>query len=138
MGIPSARCWLSLKLHNEIKTKQNVLTWWSPSGSSKDGVARSLTSSLGKLEDAFWVLERNGCFALTPGSLSEAGVQPFDDPRTRCAGFLPPLPMKHLGDPGFRADHRLRYAYVAGAMANGIASAELVEALARAGMLGFF
>lgn len=46
--------------------------------------------------------------------------------------------MKHLGDPGFKADHRLRYAYVAGAMANGIASVELVEALARAGMLGFF
>ena len=46
--------------------------------------------------------------------------------------------MKHLGDPGFRADHRLRYAYMAGAMANGIASIELVEALAGAGMLGFF
>jgi PfaD family protein len=46
--------------------------------------------------------------------------------------------MKHLGDPGFRAEHRLRYAYMAGAMANGIASAELVEALARGGMLGFF
>ena len=84
------------------------------------------------------MLERAGCFALTPGSLSKAGAQPFDDPGARCAGFLPPLPMKHLGDPGFKADHRLRYAYVAGAMANGIASEELVEALARAGMLGFF
>ena len=84
------------------------------------------------------MLGRNGCFALTPGSLSKAGVQPLDDSGTRCAGFLPPLPMEHLGDPGFRADHRLRYAYVAGAMANGIASAELVEALARAGMLSFF
>jgi PfaD family protein len=97
-----------------------------------------LTSALGRLEEAFWVLERNGCFVLTPGSLSDAGVQPFDDPGTRCVGFLPPLPIEHLGDPGFRTDHRLRYAYVAGAMANGIASAELVEALARAEMLGFF
>jgi trans-AT polyketide synthase, acyltransferase and oxidoreductase domains len=138
MGIRGVRSRLSLKLHNEIKTKQNGLAWWSPSGSSKDGVVRSLTSDLGHLEAAFWVLERDGCFALAPGSLSEAGGQPFDDPRTRCVGFLPPLPIKHLGDPGFRADHRLRYAYVAGAMANGIASVELVEALGRAGMLGFF
>jgi len=84
------------------------------------------------------VLERDGSFALTSGSLSGGEDQPFDHPRARCAGFLPPLPLKHLGDPCFRADHRLRYAYLAGAMANGIASVELVEALARAGMLGFF
>ena len=43
-----------------------------------------------------------------------------------------------LGDASFRRDHGLRYAYVAGAMANGIASVELVEAMARGGMLGFF
>lgn len=43
-----------------------------------------------------------------------------------------------LGDAGFRRAHGLRYAYVAGAMANGIASVELVEAMARGGMLGFF
>ncbi|MFP6597623.1 MAG: PfaD family polyunsaturated fatty acid/polyketide biosynthesis protein [Candidatus Hydrogenedentota bacterium] len=43
-----------------------------------------------------------------------------------------------LGDPTFCADHGIRYPYVAGAMANGIASVEFVEALSRAGMLGFF
>ena len=32
----------------------------------------------------------------------------------------------------------LRYPYVAGAMANGIGSVEIVEAMSRAGMLGFF
>ena len=125
-------------MYNETKNNQNALTWWTPNGSSKDDAVRSLTGSLGRLDEAFWVLERNGSFALAPGSLSKAGVQPFDEPGTRSAGFLPQLPMEHLGDPGFRADHRLRYAYVAGGMANGIASAELVEALARAGMLGFF
>ncbi len=45
---------------------------------------------------------------------------------------------ENLGDPSFRRDHGLRYAYVTGAMANGIASVEIVEAMARAGMLGFF
>ncbi len=52
--------------------------------------------------------------------------------------YLPPIPLHSLGDPSFCRDHGLRYAYVAGAMANGIASVELVEAMARTGMLGFF
>lgn len=43
-----------------------------------------------------------------------------------------------LGDPSFCQDHGLRFAYVAGAMANGIASVEVVEAMSRGGMLGFF
>src|SRR5437016_10993900 len=52
--------------------------------------------------------------------------------------FVPAVVPEDLGDPAFRADHRLRYAYVAGAMANGIGSVEVVEAMSRAGMLGFF
>ena len=53
-------------------------------------------------------------------------------------GILPPIPPSSLGDPAFCADHGLRFPYVTGAMANGIASAELVEAIGSAGMLGFF
>ena len=49
-----------------------------------------------------------------------------------------PLKPEFLGDESFRRDHRLRYAYVAGAMANGIGSTRLVGEMARAGMLGFF
>jgi PfaD family protein len=51
---------------------------------------------------------------------------------------VPACRLEDLGDASFRADHGLRYAYVAGAMANGIGSAEIVEAMSRAGMLGFF
>ena len=46
--------------------------------------------------------------------------------------------IEHLGDQSFCRDHGVRYAYVAGAMANGIGSAEIVEAMGRAGMIGFF
>ncbi|MGE3181310.1 MAG: PfaD family polyunsaturated fatty acid/polyketide biosynthesis protein [Phycisphaerae bacterium] len=48
------------------------------------------------------------------------------------------MPAEQLGDPAFRAASGLRYAYVAGAMANGIASTRLVIEMARGGMLGFF
>jgi trans-AT polyketide synthase, acyltransferase and oxidoreductase domains len=51
---------------------------------------------------------------------------------------VPALHLEDLGDCGFRADHRLHYAYVTGAMANGIGSADIVEEMSRAGMLGFF
>ncbi len=54
------------------------------------------------------------------------------------AGFAPALPPEQLGDASFKRDHGLGYAYVAGAMANGIASTALVEAMGRAGMLGCF
>jgi len=52
--------------------------------------------------------------------------------------MIPPLPPESLGDSYFKSVLGLRYAYVVGAMANGITSVDMVEAAARAGMLGFF
>jgi PfaD family protein len=52
--------------------------------------------------------------------------------------YVPPIHPEDLGDPGFRRDHSLRMAYVAGSMAHGIASEEIVESAARAGCLGFY
>jgi trans-AT polyketide synthase, acyltransferase and oxidoreductase domains len=42
-----------------------------------------------------------------------------------------------LGSAGFRKDYGVKYAYMAGAMYKGIASKELVVAMAKAGMLAF-
>ncbi|TNC79264.1 MAG: [acyl-carrier-protein] S-malonyltransferase [Oleiphilus sp.] len=42
-----------------------------------------------------------------------------------------------LGNIGFRKDYRLRQAYIAGSMHQGISSKELVEAMAKAGYLAF-
>lgn len=53
-------------------------------------------------------------------------------------GFSPPLRPGQLGDPTFATDHGLRFNYIAGEMANGIGSAEIVEAMSEAGMIGFF
>ena len=77
------------------------------------GVARDGTATLGK-----------------PAS-SQAGEYPL-------VGWSAAQPLDGLGDPGFRADHGLQYAYVCGAMANGITSASMVIAAGKAGMIGFF
>ena len=52
--------------------------------------------------------------------------------------LLPPLYPEWLGDRSFSEVHGTRFPYVSGAMANGIATTEIVVAMARAGFLGFF
>lgn len=52
--------------------------------------------------------------------------------------YLPAVTPQTLGDQGFLRRHRLRYPYVAGAMANGISSTDLVATMAENGMIGFF
>ena len=51
---------------------------------------------------------------------------------------LPAIYPEWLGEASFCEIHGLRFPYVSGAMANGIASTRLVIAMARAGFLGFF
>lgn len=51
---------------------------------------------------------------------------------------LPPLYPEWLGDRSFTEMHGVRFPYVSGAMANGIASTGLVIEMAKAGFLGFF
>lgn len=63
--------------------------------------------------------------AETPGSVPALAV-------------LPALYPEWLGDRSFTEAHGTRFAYVTGAMANGIATTRLVIEIARAGGLGFF
>ncbi|MBA2654028.1 MAG: PfaD family polyunsaturated fatty acid/polyketide biosynthesis protein [Gammaproteobacteria bacterium] len=51
---------------------------------------------------------------------------------------LPPSPPELLGDRQFIKLHELKYAYIVGEMANGIATAEMVIAAAKSGLFGFF
>lgn len=53
-------------------------------------------------------------------------------------GTLPGLYPEWLGDRSFNQTHGVRFPYVAGEMANGIATVASVVAMARAQMLGFF
>lgn len=51
---------------------------------------------------------------------------------------LPALYPEWLGDRSFMEVHAVRFPYVSGAMFRGIASAEMVIKIAKAGMIGFF
>ena len=70
---------------------------------------------------------------------SRSGALPERQPaQGEMIGWLPPLYPEWLGDRGFQEAHGVRFPYVTGAMANGIATPRLVVEVARAGMLGFF
>jgi PfaD family protein len=94
---------------------------------------RALEEVIRAIHRPVHLLEQNGDYVLAPASGrpggGDAGAASF---------FVPALALQNLGDPSFCKDHGLRYPYAAGAMANGIASVELVEAMSRAGMLSFF
>ena len=53
-------------------------------------------------------------------------------------GLLPAIPWSSLGSQSFCQEHKLRYAYMCGAMANGIASPQLVVAAINNGLLGSY
>lgn len=72
----------------------------------------------------------------TDGRMGVAG--PEDPPGGETVGTLPPLYPEWLGDRSFGETHGTRFAYVAGEMANGIATTRLVTAMAQAEMLGIF
>ncbi len=68
----------------------------------------------------------------------ESGDADNPGPSWPLVAWAPPLLPDTLGSAHFRRSFGLRYAYVMGAMANGIASVEMVAAAGQAGMIGFF
>ncbi len=94
---------------------------------------RSLLEKLN--QQCFVVRDKEGQLGLADGM----GTQNPADLQTReLIATLPGFEPNQLGDPAFRETYGLTHNYMAGAMANGIASAELVIALGKAGMLASF
>ena len=115
--------------------------WWMPD----DGAAQpeigdeALTRALLRVSRPLYVVERDGQVAFGLGGRAVLGADTAGLARSYpLRAWSPALIPEALGDPAFRAAHRVRYAYIAGAMANGIGSEDVVEAMGRAGMLGFF
>jgi trans-AT polyketide synthase/acyltransferase/oxidoreductase domain-containing protein len=79
--------------------------------------AEALKEAIPYIHKPFHIVSKNGRFA---------------------EAYAPACPLENLGDPDFCRDHSIHYPYYAGSMAHGISSAEIVERMANAGMLGFF
>ena len=117
------------------------IAMWSPSSRSPGFGTASLVEAATNFRTPVHVL-REGLESGRVGVGVEGEVTP---PRhlNGHSGYpllatLPPLFPEWLGDRSFLETHGVRFPYVTGAMANGIATTDLVIAAARAGILGFF
>ncbi|MGH8792525.1 MAG: 2-nitropropane dioxygenase, partial [Stackebrandtia sp.] len=81
---------------------------------------------------------REPAYVVSDEARGGLGLAAGADPGRDVVAVLPPLFPEWLGDRSFGEAHGVRFPYVAGEMANGIATAELVTAMAEADMLGFF
>jgi trans-AT polyketide synthase/acyltransferase/oxidoreductase domain-containing protein len=125
-------------LNSLSSTESRSAAWWRPDGSPLIADAPGLSRAIATLHQPLLLVRRNGALAAARGGTLEFAPTIPPAEGFPVAAYAPALRVENLGDSSFCADHRLRYAYVAGAMANGIASTQLVEAIGRAGMLGFF
>ncbi|MCX6038169.1 MAG: PfaD family polyunsaturated fatty acid/polyketide biosynthesis protein [Chloroflexi bacterium] len=83
-----------------------------------------------------YVIEQEGKIGLISADCDEQTFR--KQTGVRYITGVPALPIEDLGDAGFKKTYRVRCAYYAGSMANGIASVEMVVALGKAGLLGSF
>lgn len=112
--------------------------WYQVDDRSPDVSDGALVRALQHLDTPFAVVRANGKLGVATGGRLVLGGPAPSPGAVPTLAWVPALPPHRLGDPSFQRDYGVRVNYVAGAMANGIGSAEIVIAMAKAGMLGFF
>ncbi|MBG1245645.1 PfaD family polyunsaturated fatty acid/polyketide biosynthesis protein [Nostoc sp. NZL] len=98
---------------------------------------KGIKSKLLNLEKPCYIIRVEGKI----GATNEGYLYPYNQEITGQAEILiavPPLSIRQLGDPSFLNFHGVKYAYATGAMAQGIASEELVIALGKERILSSF
>ena len=72
------------------------------------------------------------------GFSNSGKIIPGKEKTSNLVGWLPSSPFSQFGDPSFCSSYGVKAAYYAGAMANAIASEEMVITLAKSGFMGSF
>jgi trans-AT polyketide synthase/acyltransferase/oxidoreductase domain-containing protein len=94
----------------------------------------NLERALGRIGNSFFVVNRSGRLEV----VEEPAIGLGSAEHAEVAAHVPACRLEDMGDASFVADHRLRYPCMSGAMANGIGSVEVVEAMGHRGFLGVF
>jgi trans-AT polyketide synthase/acyltransferase/oxidoreductase domain-containing protein len=118
---------------------KTISGWWTQDDTEPERGDHAVRSALVRVTQPIHLLNLDGQLAIGRGGTVTIGKKPPSQPEVfPLYAYVPPLPPENLGDPKFKKTYDLRYAYIAGAMANGITSVEMVENVGRAGMVGFF
>lgn len=117
---------------------------WIPAAEGPAFSGPDLLDQIPRIREPAHILREGpgGRVGLGFGGQIQPGAQPASSVNGHAGlpwlATLPALFPEWLGDRSFLEAHGVRFPYVAGAMANGIATADMVIAMARAQMLGFF
>ena len=98
-----------------------------------DGIHRLLLEA----GQPLWIVSSEGKLGVSRGGEVVSG-DAGKPSGIQIIGQIPNINAKSLGDAGFKQTYGAQYAYYTGAMANGIASEELVITAGKAGFLGSF
>ncbi len=117
----------------------NPLGWWQPAQKQLTTGDQALLDGINRVTHPLFLINCDGTIAVSrEGTITIGNKKPSGSDVLPLLGYVPALHPKNLGDSQFKKTHNLRYAYVVGAMANGITSVEMVEETGRNGMIGFF
>ncbi len=123
----------------QVKDQQSAsLGWWQSNGIPPSSEVKFMAEKLGDLRSPVAVIDIDGRTGFGVGGTGILGSKEPESFPYRLLGYIPSLALNSMGDTTFCSDHEIRFPYVTGAMANGIASVEVVLAAARSGFLGFF
>ena len=114
-----------------LAINNNNIDWaWKVDNSTIQTQSSAIKARLMDLTNPVYVA-KNGAQAGLANSISASGSEAV-------LAFAQKLNPEDLGDDAYKKQHGVKYAYHGGAMANGIASVELVVALGKAGFLCSF
>lgn len=113
-----------------------TIGFWS--GADNTAGFDKLPQLLRDLDKPIYVLKLDTGLALANDGMLQLGEVDPAGGGSPVVAYLPPIKAAQLGDVAFCLDYGIRFPYMTGAMANGIASTRLVIAISEAGMLGSF
>jgi trans-AT polyketide synthase, acyltransferase and oxidoreductase domains len=119
-------------------TPSSPIGWWRSDGTPLASDPAAASDLFGRLNAAVAVVRTPDGVAAGGGGTAVVGRAGSGEGFLPLLAFAGPLTPSHLGSSAFLTAHHLRFPYMTGAMANGIGSCEIVEAMARGGMLGSF
>lgn len=119
-------------------TALSPIGWWRSDGTPLASDPAAASGLFSRLASAVAVVRTPTGLAIGTGGTAVIGRAGSGEGFLPLLAFAGPLTPAHLGSSEFLGAYNLRFPYMTGAMANGIGSCEIVEAMARNGMLGSF
>lgn len=130
---------MTLNNGNKIYSySEHQLGWWTGSEDFLKSTEEEIRRAIDDINSPVFVVKQSNEYKIATKGTICYGIdnKPSVD-SLPFYGYAAPTTLENLGDPSFCKDHGIKYAYIGGSMAHGIASPEIAIALGKAGMLGF-